>query len=453
MYKFSEYKPFYIRNLKVAIPIMLSQLGGAIVQLVDMKMVTSLGTTQLASVSFAGQVFMIGFVLAVTILQSVTPLVGYKYVVGDDKNVCSYFLTSIVQSLVTSVLIVCVMLFVSTKMNCMGQDPDVAVMAVPYFKYVVWSLPAYMLFETLRLFLAGLGNTSAAMIITLISNLINILFNYLLIYGEYGFPEMGVAGAGCSTMISRLVMPIMLVVVILFEKKWSHYITSMSLSCFSKEKFKELFVVGVPISLRSVCEVAAFALCGVMVGWLGKESSAANQIANSMGHMAFMMVLGIGAATTIRVSHQFGRKDLYAVRMAGRASVHLSIVNNSFFGLLMILFRTQISSFFSDDPVVVDIASTLLVFAGIYQISDGLQCVGVGILNGLADVRYSMISAFLCYVLVNLPVSYFLGFELGLGAPGIWTGFIVSLSLAAVLFHSRVNVLLRRYDMTEKVPN
>ena len=265
-------------------------------------------------------------------------------------------------------------------------------------------------FEGLRQFLAALGNTSVAMWITLISNVVNVVFNYLLIYGECGFPKLGVDGAAISTLLSRILSPLAIFGVMLMNRNWRRYVKGMRQEYFSKTHLLELFKVGIPISLRSTVEVTAFAFSGIMVGWLGAVALASNQIASSVGHMVFMIVLGIGAATTIRVSHQYGRKDYNAVCMAANASIHLAFLNNFIMGALIIIYRYEIAGFFSTDPLVIEQTASILVLAGIYQVSDGLQCVGIGILNGLTDVKYTMYCAFISYLLVNLPVGYYLGF-------------------------------------------
>lgn len=437
MASFKDYLPFYRRNLKVALPIMFAQLGGAVVQFADVKMVGALGTVELAAVAFATSVLVIALVASMTILQSITPLTAYKYVNHEHDEVTKYLQNGIVQCVIVSIAILAILGIAFINLEKFGQDPAVYELSKNYFLIVAASFVPVIFFEGFRQFLAALGNTSVAMIITLISNVVNIIFNYLLIYGEYGFPQLGVDGAAISTFLSRVLSPLAIFAVILYKKEWRRYVVDMSQDKFSKSHLTELFKVGIPISLRSTVEVSAFALSGIMVGWLGPVALASNQIASSVGHMVFMIVLGIGAATTIRVSHQYGRKDYNAVCMAANASIHLAFLNNLIMGALIIIYRYDIAGFFSEDPLVIKQTASILVLAGIYQVSDGLQCVGIGILNGLTDVKYTMYCAFISYLLVNLPVGYYLGFCRGWGPEGIWTGFIFGLTLAAILFHFR----------------
>lgn len=451
MASFREYIPFYRRNLKVALPIMFAQLGGAVVQFADVKMVGALGTVELAAVAFATSVLVIALVASMTMLQSITPLTAYKYVNNEHEEVTKYLQNGLVQCVIVSVSILLILTIAYFNLERFGQDPAVCELSKNYFLIVAASFVPVIFFEGFRQFLAALGNTSVAMIITLISNVINIIFNYLLIYGEYGFPKLGVDGAAIATFLSRVLSPLAILAVMLYKKEWRMYIVGMKKAFFSKSHLVELFKVGIPISLRSTVEVTAFAFSGIMVGWLGPVALASNQIASSVGHMVFMIVLGIGAATTIRVSHQYGRKDLNAVCMAANASIHLALLNNAIMGVLIIIYRYDIAGFFSVDPLVIEQTASILVFAGIYQVSDGLQCVGIGILNGLTDVKYTMYCAFFSYLLVNLPVGYYLSFCRGWGAEGVWTGFIFGLTIAAILFHFRWYVMMNRMKQEQNI--
>lgn len=451
MASFKEYLPFYRRNLKVALPIVFAQLGGAVVQFADVKMVGALGTIELAAVAFATSVLVIALVASMSVLQSITPLTAYKYVNHDHEEVTKYLQNGLVQCVIVSLAILAILTLAYFNLDKFGQDPTVCTLAKNYFLIVAASFVPVIFFEGLRQFLAALGNTSVAMIITLISNIVNIVLNYLLIYGEYGFPKLGVDGAAIATFISRFFAPFAIFGVMLYKKEWRMYVTGMSKRLFSSSHLAELFKVGIPISLRSTVEVTAFAFSGIMIGWLGPVELASNQIATSVGHMVFMIVLGIGAATTIRVSHQYGRKDLNAVCMAANASIHLTLLNNTIMGALIIINRYEIASFFSTDPLVINQTASILVMAGIFQMSDGMQCVGIGILNGLTDVKYTMYCAFVSYLCVNLPVGYYFGFCRGWGAEGVWVGFCFGLTLAAILFHCRWYRLMKRMKKEQNV--
>ncbi len=431
------YYPYYKRNLTIALPIVLSQLGGGIVQLVDTFMVGQLGTVELAAVSFASSVFVIGYVFSIGILMGATPIIGQAYVVGDKQSVTELFQNSLTLATLSSVLICTLLYAVSFFMPYMGQVDAVVKLALPYFLVLVASLIPQMYFFAMKQFLEGLGNTKIAMFITIIVNVVNIFFNYVFIYGKWGFPELGVVGAGVSTFIARLLMPLIFIIWLRMKPQFWTYCTNFRWVLFSVKRLKELVAIGLPIAAHILLEVSAFALSGVMVGWLGAVPLAGHQIANNMSHMAFMIVFGIASATTIRVSHQLGVHDYKAMKMAVSASIHLCLVVNAIMATLLIGFRTQIVSFFSVDPEVIAIGSQLLIFAGIFQLSDGMQAVGAGILRGLTDVKITVKYAFIAYVCINLPLGYLLAFVFKLGASGVWIAFIFGLGTAAVLFYRR----------------
>ena len=335
-------------------------------------------------------------------------------------------------------------------MPYMGQDAAVVETAIPYFKTLVLSLIPFLYFTAIKQFLEGMGNTMIAMMITIISNIINVLFNYLLIYGKLGFPELGVLGAGVSTLISRLTMPLMFLVAIRLRGEWWDYFRAFRMSLFSWKRFLELVKVGAPIAAHMLLEVLAFALSAIMVGWLGATPQAGHQVAQNMSHLTYMIVLGIGAATTVRVSHQLGALDLDAARKAGSASVHLCLVYNALAGTLLIVFRHAIAGVFTSDPAVIEIGGRLLIMAGIFQVSDGLQTVGAGILRGLTDVKIVMFYAFIAYICINIPFGYILGFVFHFGAVGVWAAFIFGLSIAAVLFRLRCRKMFRQLEQSGK---
>ena len=445
-----KYIPFYLRNLKVALPIVCSQLGGAVVQVIDSVMVGKLGTVPLAAVSFATAVFVIGFIFSMGILMGLTPLVGIAFVRKERRRVTELFQNAMLLAGLVSVL-TCVLLYgITFIMPYMGQDAEVVATCLPYFYTLIASLVPFLLFMTIKQFFEGLGNTWIAMLITLLANIINVVFNYLLIFGKCGFPEWGIVGAGVATLISRVSMPLLFLLAMRLRASWWRHLTDFRRTFFSRARFYELVKVGTPIAIHMLMEVAAFAFSGIMIGWLGAVPLAGHQIAQNMSHLTFMVVLGIGGATTIRVSHQLGQRDLYAARMAGNASVHLCLLYSTCAASLLILFRHAVAGIFSTDPAVIEIGSQLLIMAGIFQLSDGLQMVGAGILRGLTDVKIVTLYAFISYVCVNIPCSYFLGFVLGWGSVGVWTGFIFGLSVAAVLFHLRLRKTFRSLSLSSK---
>ena len=248
---------------------------------------------------------------------------------------------------------------------------------------------------------------------------------------------MGATGAGIGSLVSRVGMPICFFLAMYWRKEWKGYLMSMRWKRFSMPTIKKLTNIGFPIGVQTLMETIAFTAAFVFIGWISKEALAAHQIANQICDMTFMVILGIGSATTIRVSHQLGANNLHGVRMASNASIHLVLFINAVGAILMIGFRNQIPMLFTEDCEVIAIASQLIVLAGVLQLADGLQVVAASMLRGITDVKVPMIIALVSYTIVCISVGLFLAFPMGMGAVGIWIGFVVGLSLAAICLHIR----------------
>ncbi len=446
--KFKEYLPYYKRNLKVAIPVMLTQIGGALVGLFDTMMVGHYATVDLAAVSFSNAIFFTIMIFASGSLMGLTPLIGVqdgemsKYPEKSDairQKIASLLQNGLYFTLIIGVVTTLLLAICIPILDRFGQDPEVVKVARPYYILIVVSLIPYLLFCLQKQFLEGMGNTVVAMVVVLTMNALNVLLNWVFIYGHWGSPAMGATGAGIATLVSRVGMPICMFAVIALHRNWRGYLQSFSRRLSSWHEVCHIAKIGFPIGGQTFFETITFTLAVVIVGWISKEAIAAHQIATQISNLTFMLALGIGAGTTIRVSHQLGKGDLPAVRMASNASIHLVLLINTLAAVLMISLRHYIPLLFTEDAEVIAIASQLLIFAGLYQYSDGLQAVGAAMLRGITDVKVPMIIAFFSYIVVGMSVGLVCTFPLGMGAAGIWVGFIVGLTFAAVLFHTRFN--------------
>lgn len=432
-----EYLPFYHRNLKIAIPIIMSSMGTTFVQIIDTLMVGRLGTVELAAVAFSTSIFLLGSLFVSGLLMGGTPIIGQLYSRGENMQISRFFANMMYMAIYVSIVIGIVLYVVRFFMPYMGQDPEVVVFAKQYFLILILSLLPNSLFFVFKQWLEGLGNTAVAMTITLVSNVINIVFNYLLIYGKFGFPELGVVGAGIATLISRIMLVVLFVIYLCFVKRWRVYHQNIFSNLFSIKEQKELYKVGTPIAVHTLLEVSAFSLSGIMMGWIGATAMASHQICSNISMVAFTILLGIANATTIRVSHQFGARDFKSMKMAANASIHLCLLVTIVMGLLFVLLRYPVMHLFTEDEEVVKIGAQILIAVGIYQLFDGMQVVGAGILRGIKDVKITMYAAFVSYLVINLPLGYVLAFVCNWGPLGIWAGFIGGLSTAAFLFRIR----------------
>lgn len=454
MIKFKEYLPYYKRNLKVALPVMLTQLGASLVGLFDSMMVGHYATVDLAAVSFSNALFFMAMVFAMGALMAITPLVGIQIgemnIMPENKadirqKIALLFQNGMLFTMLQSALMLILLAGCIPFLSYFGQEPEVIEVARPYYILIVVSLVPFLVFTFFKQFLEGLGNTLVAMIITLAMNGLNILLNWIFIYGHWGVEAMGATGAGIGSLISRVGMALCFGLAMWFHKDWKYYIQTFSWRNFSWSEIKQQIKLGFPIGAQTFLETFTFAASFVIIGWISKEALAAHQVANQIADMTFMIALGVGAATTIRVSHQLGEKNIVGVRMASNASIHLVLVINTIGAALMIGLRYYIPMLFTEDQEVIAIASKLIVIAGLFQYADGLQAVGAAMLRGITDVKVPMLIAFVAYILVGLSVGLVCAFPMEMGAAGIWIGFIFGLSLAAICFHIRFRRLMRKY--------
>ena len=433
---------------------MLTQLGASLVGLFDSMMVGHYATVDLAAVSFANALFFMAMVFAMGALMAITPLVGIQMgemnIMPEKKavirqKIAVLFQNGMLFTMLQSALMLILLAGCIPFLSYFGQEPEVIEVARPYYILIVVSLVPFLVFTFFKQFLEGLGNTLVAMIITLAMNGLNILLNWIFIYGHWGAEAMGATGAGIGSLISRVGMALCFGLAMWFHKDWKYYIQTFSWRNFSWSEIKQQIKLGFPIGAQTFLETFTFAASFVIIGWISKEALAAHQVANQIADMTFMIALGVGAATTIRVSHQLGEKNIVGVRMASNASIHLVLVINTIGAALMIGLRHYIPMLFTEDQEVIAIASKLIVIAGLFQYADGLQAVGAAMLRGITDVKVPMLIAFVAYILVGLSVGLVCAFPMGIGAAGIWIGFIFGLSLAAICFHIRFRRLMRKY--------
>lgn len=439
-----QYFPYYKRNLAVALPVMLTQAGQVTVQLADNIMVGRLGTAQLASVSFANSIFILGMVFGIGFTQGLTPHVGQSFGKGEHSKVASLLKSSIIINIAAVLFLTTAMAAASFLMNRMGQTPQVVQYGKEYYHILLYSLAPFILFFGLRQFSEGIGITKYAMYITLFANGLNVLLNWILIWGKFGFPEMGVRGAATATLISRIVMLLLFALIFVKLECYNKYIKLFKESLIEKDLLKKVLKTSIPLSFQNLVEITAFSLSAIMVGWLGEVSLASHQVAMSMSSFSFMLALGVGAAATIRVSHQYGSGDYKSMRTAGFASIHLSVMLMAVCGIAYIAFRHYIPMIYTTDIEVRALAAKLLIISALFQIFDAVQLSSLACLRALADVRIPLIQSITSYYLVCLPMGYLFGFIFGFGAIGVWVGLLSGLMFAAFLFLYRFHKISKR---------
>lgn len=433
----------YQKNIVLAYPVILSQLGHITVSVADSVMVGQLGPVPLASVSLALSVVTLFMLFGIGASYGMTPLVAEADGANDKKRAASILKNGLVFNGLLGVLLVVLSLLAEEVFPWLGQEEEVMQGALPFYRILGFSLLPLMFFQGFRQFAEGLSMTRQAMIISIAGNVLNVFLNYVMIFGHMGFPAMGMAGAGYATLISRVVQAIAMGVFVVRYHRFKRYLSVLDVIPIEWVVIKRILRIGGPTGLQFVFEIGAFSASAIMVGWLGALPLAAHQIAMNLSAITYMTATGIASAATIRVANQLGRKDEYNLKMAGKTCFIMTVGLMAFYSLLLVLGRDLLPQFYVDDTEVIGIASVLLVIVAFYQISDGIQTVGLGVLRGLSDVKVPTYVTLVTYWGIAIPVGYLCAFIFDLGSAGVWIGLSVGLTLAAVAHVYRFYHLVR----------
>jgi MATE family multidrug resistance protein len=438
-----KYARHYGPNLILAMPVMLAQAGQMIVVLADNLMVGQLGTVPLAAVSFANTVFLVGMVFGLGMANGLTPLVGKAYGGGNKQLAASWFKQGLYGFQAAGLLLTLILWLVSYLMPFMGQPTDVVEAGLPYYRVLVVSMIPFILFFTFKQFAEGLGNTRIAMVITVSANILNIFLNYIWIFGKFGFPAMGVMGAGYATLTARMAMPQLFMWVYFKFDFFRYYRRHIGETKFSWSKSLHLMRLGLPIGGQYFVEILSFSLGSIMMGWLGAAALAAHQIVLSLAGFTFMVAQGIAAATTVKVSQFVGQGRTDALRNTTFASLHLVLIFMGSGALLFVIFRNIIPALFIDSFEVITIASGMMIVAAAFQLFDGLQVTMLGALRGLEDVSLPFGMLLVAYFVLALPVGYLFAFDFNAGPIGIWYGYLIGLSSISIFLLLRFRWLTK----------
>ena len=422
---------------------MLSQLGHVMMGVADNVMVGHLGATELAAAGLANVAFNVLLLFGIGVSYAITPLVatadGEKNIFSINETVRHGFVINVVNSL----MLVTIVFFGKNILYHIDQPQEVVALSIPYLEIITFSIVPVLIFQTFRQFSEGLSNTWVPMVIVLSCNVLNIGLNYLLIYGHYGFPALGLNGAGWATFISRIVMGASLAGYIYYAPRFRAYRPGFLLGKYSRELFNKMLHIGIPAGLQFIFEVAAFDFSLVMMGWIGTKALAAHQIAINLATISYMTTSGLAAAA-IRVSNELGKGDIKALRKVAFVLIGMALSFMTAWAVLFIVGKNFLPHLYVDDLDVITLAGPLIVIAGLFQLSDGLQVVCAGALRGLQDVKIPSVFIFISYWIIGLPLGYWLGFHAGLGPIGIWTGLLVGLTLTASAMLWRFNYLSKK---------
>ncbi len=449
----SDYTKEFKYNTKLATPVILGMLGHQLVALVDNIMVGQLGTAELAAVSLGNSFMFIAMSVGIGFSTAITPLVAEADGEGNREKGKSSFKHGLFLCIVLGLVLFAAVMFAKPLMYIMKQPPEVVDLAMPYLTLVAASLVPLIIFQGFKQFSDGLSMTHFPMYATIVANLVNVLLNYMFIFGKWGAPELGVVGAAIGTLVSRVVMVLYLWYLLSRKEKSRFFVTNIKIFTLSKAMLKKLLNLGFPSAMQMFFEVAIFTSAIWLSGILGKNPQAANQIALNLASMTFMVAMGFSVAAMIRVGNQKGLKNFRELRRVAISIVLLTSILSLVFAVFFILFNGELPKIFLDYNSVIDfadnqevvfLAAQLLIIAAIFQFTDALQVVALGALRGMQDVKIPTVICFIAYWIIGFPISYYLSMHTSLESMGIWIGLLAGLSASGVMLFIRFNYLSKK---------
>lgn len=425
------------KTAQLSVPIVVGQLGQLLMSVVDNIMVGKVGTEALAAAAIANGLFTLVMVVGFGITMAMTPLTAIAFGRGRDKECGVILRQGLILNLLSGFALCGLTIVLSESIRFLNQPVEIIAPSALYMKVLGISIIPMMVFQSYKQFAEGLSFLRPAMIITIFANLINVFVNWVFIYGNLGAPALGLTGAGLATISSRVFMALLLMIVVMKSQSLKRFDPTLKYRKIDFPMMKKLLAIGIPSGFQYFFEVSAFAASSVMIGWIGATELAAHQVALSLSSISFMVAMGISAAATIRVGNALGKNDVQGVRIVGFSSVFLCVMFMASAGLVFILFRNVLPGLYISEKSVIEIASVLLIIVSFFQISDGTQAVGLGILRGITDMKIPTYFTLAAYWLLGLPSGYILAFKFNMGVRGVWYGLLISLTISAILMMLR----------------
>lgn len=434
----------YVKLLKLGLPIMIGQFGVIVLSFADTMMVGRCGTAELGAAGFVNNLFNLVIVFSTGFSYGLTPVVGSMYGKGDSSGIGRSLKNSLVVNMLTSIVLMAIMAVLFLNIHRLGQPQELLPLIRPYYMVLLPSVAFVMLFNSFRQFSEGITDTLTPMYVMIGGNILNIVLNWLLIYGKMGFPQMGLLGAGVATLMSRIVMFLVFLFIFLFTGSYAAYRDG-----FKNEKLNWFDIgflgkLGLPVGFQMGMETASFSLSTVMVGWIGTMALAAHQVMLTLGQLGFMIYYGMAAAVSVRISNYAGTGDYMEVKKTAGSGFRIILAMAVLVSLVMLLLRHRIGYLFSDSQEVAFAVSQIVIPFVIYQFGDGMQCNYSNALRGIADVKMVTVYAFVAYFIISLPSAYIFAFVLDMGLVGIWLSFPLGLTSAGLMFLLRFRKTLKK---------
>jgi len=449
----SRYTKEFAYNLKLAYPVILGMVGHTLIGIVDNIMVGNLGSTELAAVSLGNSFIFVGMSLGIGFSTAITPIIAEADAEKDDAKIRTTFHHGLLLCTILGVALFIMIVLAKPIMHWMHQPEAVVNLAAPYIDWVAFSLIPVIIYQGYKQFADGLSRTKYSMYAIFMANVVHIFFNYVLIYGVWFFPKLGIVGAALGTVISRIMMVVFMDLLLRKNKQLNKYFKDFTFKEIRKSMLKKIVDLGLPSAMQMLFEVTLFTAAIWLSGSIGKTSQAANQIALTLATTTFMFAMGLSVTAMIRVSNQKGHNDFKNLIVVARSIFLLAIIMETIFAILFIALHNFLPQLFLnldnttqilDNQEVIAIAAKLLIVAAVFQISDGIQVVVLGALRGLQDVKIPMYITFVAYWVIGFPISFYLGKYTELKAVGIWIGLLAGLTVAALFLYLRFEKLTKR---------
>ena len=431
---FNRYKQDYASLLRLGLPILVGQLGMIVVGFADNIMVGHYSTNALASASFVNNVFNVAIFCCIGFTYGITPIVGSLFARNRHSHIGAAMRSALLLNTLFTLAVMTAMGVIYLNLHRLGQPEELLPLIRPYFLIYLAGMLPVSIFNVFAQWSYGIKNTRLPMWIILFSNIVNVAGNYLLIFGHFGCPELGLTGAGISTLISRVLCPLLIIASFAFHRANRSYLEGFAKSRITAAELKKIWAISIPVSMQMSFESGSFTVAAVMTGWISAIDLAAFQIIVIVGTLGFCIYYSIGSAVTILVANEAGRNDRRAMRRVAWAGYHVLLTLMSISTIIFILFGRQLMACFSDDPAVLAVAYGLIIPLVLYQAGDATQINFAAALRGTSHVMPMLWIAFVSYVVIGIPATYLLGFPCGLGSYGIILSFSVSLFMAGALF-------------------
>lgn len=448
-----QYTKEFSYNFRLAYPIILGMVGHTLIGIVDNIMVGKLGSTELAAVSLGNSMIFVAMSLGIGFSTAITPIVAEGDAEKNDIKIRSAFHHGLFLCTILGLVMFGVIVLAKPIMEMLDQPAEVIVLAKPYLDWVAFSLIPLIMYQGYKQFADGMSMTKYSMYAMVMANVLHVGINYLLIYGIWIFPKMGIIGAALGTVISRIFLVMFMHIMLSRRNDLKRFFNGFSFNEIKKATIKKIISIGLPSAMQMLFEVVLFTASIWLCGNIGKTSQAANQVALSLSSLTFMFAMGLSVTSMIRVSNQRGVNDFKNLVIVARSIFLLAIIIETFFAILFVVFHNYLPHLFLnmensgqllDNNEVIGIASKLLLVAAVFQISDGIQVVVLGALRGLQDVKIPMYITFVAYWVIGFPISYYLAEYTPWKAQGVWIGLLAGLTTAAVFLYLRFHYLTKK---------